>query len=164
MARSIYARLLERYGPKNDGPSRRDVLKATMAASAGMLLSSSGCKSGGGIGGSSSRTHESQRRVIVVGGGFAGLAAAYELLSAGYKVHLYDARNRLGGRGLSMPDVGNGKVVEGGGGFIGANHPTWAAYKQLFRFDYAPGTEGKKIPPIVNGGKKLEESEERAIT
>src|SRR5258706_9331040 len=162
MARSIYARLLERYGPKNTGPSRRDVLKATMAASAGMLIS--GCKSGGGISGSSSLTHESQRRVVVVGGGFAGLAAAYELMAAGYKVHVYDARNRLGGRVLSMPDVVSGKVVEGGGEFIGANHPTWAAYKQLFRFDYAPVTEDKKFPPIIIGGKKLEERQGRAIT
>jgi monoamine oxidase len=102
--------------------------------------------------------------VIVVGGGFAGLAAAYELLSAGYKVHLYEARNRVGGRVLSMPDVVNGKVVEGGGEFIGANHPTWAAYKQLFRFDYAPVTEDKKFPPIIIGGKKLEERQGKAIT
>src|SRR5439155_15324849 len=162
MARSLYARRLERYGPKNNGPSRRDVLKATMAASAGMLIS--GCKSGTGIGGSTSLTHESQRRVIIVGGGFAGLAAAYELIAAGYKVHIYEARNRLGGRVLSMPDVVSGKVVEGGGEFIGANHPTWAAYKQLFRFDYAPVTEDKKFPPIIIGGKKLEERQAKALT
>jgi len=162
MSRSLYARLLERYGPKNDGPSRRDVLKATMAASAGMLLSS--CKSGGGGSTSSSLTHESQRRVIVVGGGFAGLAAAYELLSAGYKVHLYEARNRLGGRVLSMPDVAHGKIVEGGGEFIGANHPTWAAYKQQFGFDYSPVGEDKKFPPIIIGGKKLEERQAKALT
>src|SRR6476646_2991413 len=162
MARSIYARLLERYGPKNDGPSRRDVLKATMAASAGMLLSTSGCKSGSGRGSSTSLTKESQRRVIVVGGGFAGLAAAYELVATGYKVHVFEARNRVGGRVLSMPDVVNGKVVEGGGEFIGGNHPTWAAYKKQFRFDYSPVTEDKKFPPIVIGGKKLEERQARA--
>src|SRR5688572_21344816 len=103
MARSIYARLLERYGPKNDGPTRRDVLRATLAASAGMLLSS--CKSKSARTSSTSLTKESQRRVIVVGAGFAGLAAAYELHSAGYKVHVYEARGRDGGRVLSMPDV-----------------------------------------------------------
>src|SRR5205823_6022035 len=102
MARSIYARLLERYGPKNDGPTRRDVLKATMAASAGLLLSS-GCKSTARS--TPSLPRESQRRVIVVGGGFAGLAAAHELMAAGYHVHVYEARGRLGGRVLSMPDV-----------------------------------------------------------
>src|SRR3954469_1513654 len=111
MARSIYARLLERYGPKNNGPTRRDVLKATMAASAGMLLSSSGCKSGSGRGSSTSLTRESQKRVIVVGGGFAGLAAAYELMAAGYRVHVYESRIRAGGRVLSMPDMVSGKVV-----------------------------------------------------
>jgi monoamine oxidase len=162
MARSLYARLLERYGPKNDGPSRRDVLKATMAASAGMLIS--GCKSGGRSSSSTSLTSESQRRVIVVGGGFAGLAAANELLAAGYKVHVYEARSRLGGRVLSMPDVVNGKVVEGGGEFIGGNHPTWAAYKQMFGLDYAPVTEDKKTTPIIIGGKKLDDRQARALT
>jgi len=164
MARSIYARLLERYGPKNDGPSRRDVLKATMAASAGLLLSGGGCKSRSGSSSSTALTHESQRRVIVVGGGFAGLAAAYELVAAGYKVHVYEARNRLGGRVLSMPDVVSGKVVEGGGEFIGSNHPTWAAYKNQFGLDFAPVTEDKKFPPVIIGGKKLEERQGRAIT
>jgi monoamine oxidase len=159
MARSIYARLLERYG-KKEGPSRRDVLRATLAASAGILIS--GCKSN--TTSSTSLTHESQRRVIVVGGGFAGLAAAYELVAAGYKVHVYEARNRLGGRVLSMPDVVSGKVVEGGGEFIGANHPTWAAYKKLFGFDYAPVTEDKKFPPIIIGGKKLDERQAKALT
>src|SRR6266581_7541778 len=142
MARSIYARLLERYGPRNQGPTRRDVLKATLAASAGMLISS--CKSGGGKTTSTALTHESQRRVIIVGGGLAGLAAAYELMAAGYRVHVYEARNRPGGRVLSMPDMVNGKIVEGGGEFIGANHPTWAAYKQLFGFDYAPVADDHK--------------------
>src|SRR5215204_2116851 len=160
MSRSLYARLLERYGPRQDGPSRRDVLKATMAASAGMLLSS--CKSSGPS--TVSMPKESQRRVIVVGGGLAGLAAAYELMSAGYRVHVYEARSRLGGRVLSMPDVVSGKVVEGGGEFIGANHPTWAAYTQRFGFQYAPVGEDKKIPPIIIGGNKLGDQQARTIT
>jgi monoamine oxidase len=107
---------------------------------------------------------ESQRRVIVVGGGLAGLAAAYELMSAGYRVHVYEARGRLGGRVLSMPDVVHGKVIEAGGEFIGANHPTWAAYTQRFGFQYAPVGEDKKIPPIVIGGKKLGDQQARAVT
>src|SRR6185436_18681682 len=114
MARSLFAQLLERYGPKNQGPTRREVLKATMAASAGLLISS--CKSGGRS--TASLSKDSQRRVIVVGGGFAGLAAAHELMAAGYRVHIFEARSRLGGRVLSMPDVVTGKVVEGGGEFI----------------------------------------------
>jgi monoamine oxidase len=65
---------------------------------------------------------------------------------------------------LSMPDVVKGKVVEGGGEFIGANHPTWAAYKQQFRFDYAPASEDKKSPPIIIGGKKLDERQARTLT
>src|SRR5215212_1736850 len=104
MSRSLYARLLERYGPKdlaNGGISRREVLRATLAASAGVLIS--GCKSGGGGSSNVAKSGPSERRVIVVGGGFAGLAAASELIAAGYNVHLYEARNRLGGRVISMP-------------------------------------------------------------
>src|SRR4051812_9811175 len=63
-----------------------------------------------------------------------------------------------------MPDMVNGKVVEGGGEFIGGNHPTWAAYKQLFGFEYSPVTDDRKFPPIVIGGKKLEERQAKAIT
>src|SRR5882672_2657764 len=130
MARSLYARLLERYGPKIDGPSRREVLRASLATAAGFMIS--GCAS------KSKRTTpyaeltSDTRRVIVVGGGFAGLAAANELVAAGYRVHLYEARNRLGGRVLTLPDVAAGKVVEGGGEFVGANHPVWAAYAKQF--------------------------------
>lgn len=160
MARSLYAQLLERYGPKNNGPTRREVLKATMAASAGLLLSS--CKSGGRS--TQSLTRDSQRRVIVVGAGFAGLAAAHELMAAGYRVHVYEARGRTGGRVLSMPDVISGKVVEGGGEFIGSNHPTWAAYKKQFGFEYSPVTDDKKSPPIIVGGRKLDEKSARLVT
>src|SRR5262245_51398653 len=41
MARSLFALLNRRYGPKIDGATRREFLKATLAASAGLLLSRS---------------------------------------------------------------------------------------------------------------------------
>src|SRR6266404_9707551 len=52
---------------------------------------------------------------IVIGAGFAGLAAAYELLHAGYKVMVLEAQHRIGGRVQSLSDVVAGKNVEGGG-------------------------------------------------
>src|SRR5207253_784474 len=41
-------------------------------------------------------------RVVVVGAGLAGLAAAFELTSAGWSVVVLEARRRLGGRVLTL--------------------------------------------------------------
>lgn len=40
MSRSLFARLAARYGPKVDPAQRREFLRATLAASAGLLVSS----------------------------------------------------------------------------------------------------------------------------
>jgi monoamine oxidase len=56
--------------------------------------------------------------VIVVGGGLAGLTAARELTEAGSSVAVLEARDRVGGRMLNHA-IGDGKVVEVGGQWIG---------------------------------------------
>ncbi|MCB9742919.1 MAG: FAD-dependent oxidoreductase [Alphaproteobacteria bacterium] len=42
------------------------------------------------------------RSVVVVGGGVGGLCAAYELLKAGFKVTVLEARDRVGGRVMTL--------------------------------------------------------------
>ena len=64
--------------------------------------------------------------VIVVGAGLAGLTAAREIVKAGRSVYLLEARDRVGGRVLNTP-IGNGKVVESGGEFIGPTQNRMAA-------------------------------------
>ncbi|WP_028659821.1 flavin monoamine oxidase family protein [Nocardioides insulae] len=44
----------------------------------------------------------SAKKVVVVGGGPAGLATAYELRKAGYRVTVLEARHRVGGRTLTI--------------------------------------------------------------
>src|SRR3954468_17241318 len=118
MSRSLYAQLGRRFAPDRFSTSRRDMLKLTLAASAGLLLSGPAY---------AINRRAKGKRVVVVGAGFGGLACAYELLAAGYDVTVIEARNRLGGRALSFSDMIPGKNIEGGGELIGSNHPTWVA-------------------------------------
>jgi monoamine oxidase len=56
--------------------------------------------------------------VVVVGAGLSGLAAARAVRDAGASVVVLDARDRVGGRTLNH-DLGEGKVVELGGQWVG---------------------------------------------
>ena len=51
-------------------------------------------------------------RAIVVGGGLAGLAAAADLLAAGFEVHLLEGRRRCGGRAASFESAADGSLVD----------------------------------------------------
>src|SRR4029079_14977782 len=55
---------------------------------------------------------------VVVGAGLAGLTAARALRAAGRSVVVLEARDRVGGRTLNH-DIGDGKVVEVGGQWVG---------------------------------------------
>jgi monoamine oxidase len=67
--------------------------------------------------------------VVVVGAGLAGLAAARAVAAAGGSVVVLEARDRVGGRVLNH-DIGDGKVVEVGGQWIG---PTQDRLAELAR-------------------------------
>ncbi len=54
------------------------------------------------------------KRVAIIGGGFAGLAAGVELAARGFRVNLFEARPRLGGRAYSFTDDASGEVVDNG--------------------------------------------------
>jgi monoamine oxidase len=159
MPRSLFARLNDRYGPKVDAVSRRQMLAATLAAGTAALISRNPVLAGsvrlaGRVGAGKS--------VVVVGAGFSGLACAYELKSAGYDVTVIDAKDRVGGRVLSFSDFIEGRNVEGGGELIGSNHPTWVAYAEKFGLEWLDVTEAEDAEfPIVFEGKRLsaEESE-----
>ncbi len=56
--------------------------------------------------------------VVVVGAGLAGLAAARRLVASGWSVAVLEARDRTGGRVLNQ-DIGDGKIVEMGGKWVG---------------------------------------------
>jgi monoamine oxidase len=161
MARSLYARLARRYRPQVTAVDRREFLKVTLAASAGLFVSS--WPAFGRTSPSMPRVGRG-RRVVVIGAGFAGLACAYELQSAGYKVTVLESRNRVGGRVLSFSDVVSGKNVEGGAELIGSNHPTWVAYAKRFGLSFIDVTESEDLDfPVILGGKRLTGKESEAL-
>jgi monoamine oxidase len=140
MTISMHARLARRYGRKSTVLSRREMLKATLAASAGLLISSTPASAFMRLG------NDSKKRVVVIGGGFSGLACAHELKAAGYDVTVLEGRGRVGGRVISLNAANKnefikGRNIEGGGELIGSNHPTWVHYKELFGFEFLDVTE-----------------------
>src|SRR5687767_12306986 len=158
MSRSLYARLARRYRLKQAGWNRREFLQLTLAASAGLLVSCSPTLS------RRARVAPHGRKVVIVGAGFSGLAAGYELQSAGYTVTLLEARNRTGGRVLTFRDLVNGKTVEGGGELIGSNHPTWVNYAEQFGLKFLDITENEELSePILLNGKLLDETESKKL-
>ena len=148
----LYAQLNRRFGGRADGLTRREMLQASLAAAAGVLLSGRG-----------DLAAQAGRRVIVVGAGFSGLTAAYELSRAGYDVTVVEARNRVGGRVVSFGDLVPGKNVEGGGELIGSNHPTWVAYAERFKLTFLDVNEEELESPIVLGGKRLSEDDSERV-
>ncbi len=119
----LFQLLERRFGSAEDGLTRREMLRSSVAAGMGLLLSSS-------LGFSATRA--AGKRIIVVGAGFGGMSAAYELKSAGYGVTVIEARDRIGGRVHTLDNFVKDKTVEAGGEMVGTNHPTWAAYAKQF--------------------------------
>ncbi len=64
--------------------------------------------------------------VVVIGAGLAGLTAARELVGQGSSVLVLEARDRVGGRILNH-EIGDGKVVEVGGQWVGPTQDRLAA-------------------------------------
>lgn len=58
-------------------------------------------------------TGRSAKKVVIVGAGPAGLASAYELQKAGYRVTVLEARHRPGGRTLTVRDGDSETDVNG---------------------------------------------------
>ena len=75
--------------------------------------------------------------VVVVGAGLAGLAAARDLEARGVSTVVLEARDRVGGRTLNEP-IGDGKVVEVGGQWIGPTQDRLAALAREVGVDTFP--------------------------
>lgn len=83
--------------------------------------------------------------VAVVGAGLAGLVAARRLLAAGTEPVVMEARERVGGR-LLNEEIGDGKVVEVGGQWIGPTQERLAALaRELGVVTFPTHDEGRHL-------------------
>ena len=86
--------------------------------------------------------------VAIVGAGLAGLVAARRLLAAGIEPIVIEARDRVGGR-LLNEEIGDGKVVEVGGQWIGPTQERVAALAGELGVDTFPTyDEGRHLIEI----------------
>jgi monoamine oxidase len=91
------------------------------------------------------------KQVIVVGGGFAGLSAAFELHSAGYKVIVLEGQSEVGGRVKTLRRLIPNRTLEGGAELIGINHHAWLSYKHELRLHFTKVLEPPNSPVILGG-------------
>jgi monoamine oxidase len=92
-----------------------------------------------------------QADVVVVGAGLAGLTAAREVQRQGATAVVLEARDRVGGRTLNEP-IGDGKIVEVGGQWIGPGQDRLAALAKEMKVDTFP-THSKGQNVIEFAGK-----------
>jgi monoamine oxidase len=112
--------------------------------------------------------------VVVVGAGLSGLTAARRIIAAGHSAIVLEARNRVGGRTLNH-SIGNGRVVEVGGQWIGPtqdhlaklarqlgvgtfdtyNRGNYLFYENGRLTPYKPGGPLGAIPPDITADLQL---------
>ena len=135
--------------------SRRDFLKSLGATAVGFVAAPAVF------------TQRRQRSCVVIGAGFAGLAAAFKLKNAGWKVTVLEARDRIGGRVFSHKFKDTGLICELGAEWVGESHERLKALchdfsipLQKHQFEDYLLRDGKVSPPGQwphgNWGRKLQ--------
>lgn len=90
--------------------SRRSLLRAMTALAAGAALPPLGMRPARAATPDLPRDFGKGRTVAVIGAGMAGLTAGWKLARSGFKVTIYEADSRYGGRSLTVrPDDDNGQ-------------------------------------------------------
>lgn len=107
--------------------NRRNFLKNSTAATARLSLPIALTAS----------ARKTTKKVVVLGAGLAGLTAAWELLQAGHEVIVVEARNRSGGRVLTLREgFTPGLTAEAGGMSFNDNYFNLLRYVKLFNIPY----------------------------
>lgn len=135
---------------RGDGPSRRDVLRGSLAAAA-LLPLAQACGDGDG-----------DARIAVVGAGIAGLTVAHFLEQAGVRAEVYEASMRAGGRMFTARGMlAGGQLVELGGELVDSDHlviPTLLDEYGLTLDDLVAATAGLKQDTFYFGNAEVPEA------
>jgi len=82
---------------------------------------------------------QSSKEVIIIGAGMSGLVAGYELTRAGHHVIILEARNRVGGRVLTLREpFSDGHFAEAGAARIPPDHDLTLGYADHFGLTLVP--------------------------
>lgn len=150
---TLFRQLDRRFG-EQPVCSRRDLLRGSLAAMAGLILER----------GASGAPSANARSVLVLGAGLGGLSAALELHKAGCNVTVVEARRRLGGRVRTIANLVQGKTVEAGGELIGKNQNAWNCLAARYKLELTElGEDPLDQQPIVLDGKRLAAREAEAL-
>jgi monoamine oxidase len=96
-------------------------------------------------------------KVIVVGAGLSGLVSAMQLQEAGHEVVVLEARNRIGGRVLTVRDgLADGQYANVGAMILYEGQPNILELCARFDLELTPWvTFGAELPALLLGGKLL---------
>jgi monoamine oxidase len=97
-------------------------------------------------------------KIIVVGAGLSGLVSGMRLQGAGYEVVVLEARDRVGGRVLTVRDgFADGQYADVGAMILYEGQPNILELCRRFELDLTPMvTFGAELPALLFGGKLLD--------
>jgi monoamine oxidase len=123
--------------PIPDQIDRRTFLRLGASCAAGIVVA--GCGDPVGPGSPGLLGEGRPKQVLIVGAGVAGLVAAYELGLAGHEVTVLEARERIGGRVLSLrAPFADGHVAEAGAARIRPQDDLTLGYADHFGLPLDP--------------------------
>ena len=94
--------------------------------------------------------------VVVVGAGIAGLSATSALTAVGLRVQCLEARDRVGGRLLSVPAQGGGRLDLGASWFWAGEHRVKALVQRLGLEVHAQHLAGDAVYDHPDGAQRLQ--------